>query len=131
MLSKAHVDILEWDSFTLVVSKVKERWNVDNLQGWTGDLTTKKSPAIAARDRQGQQLNYFVDGIKGSQSRGAADRVELRGFVVDEKALSWVTVLWQQQRQGSSLSNGSSKLLTATGLAVSGRCGHGHKAAWQ
>ncbi|XP_056163175.1 putative disease resistance protein At1g59780 [Syzygium oleosum] len=45
---------------------------------------------------------------------GAADPVELRGFVVDEKALSWVTVLWQQQRQGSSLSHGGSKLLTAT-----------------
>ncbi|KAI6678508.1 hypothetical protein NL676_039304 [Syzygium grande] len=55
-LGKAHVGILELDSLTLV--------------GWTGDLTTKKSPATTARDRQGQQLNYFVDGIKGSQSRG-------------------------------------------------------------
>ncbi|KAI6674466.1 hypothetical protein NL676_002372 [Syzygium grande] len=52
---------------------------------------------------------------------GAADRVELRGFVIDEKALSWVTVLWPQQRQGLSLRNGGSKLLTAIGLVVNGR----------
>ncbi|KAI6680941.1 hypothetical protein NL676_034822 [Syzygium grande] len=41
------------------------------VQGCIGDLTTNKRIATGARDCQGQQLSYFVDGIKGSQSQGS------------------------------------------------------------